>query len=334
MAKSLNVLWLISAGSLEDPFCLMEVCAAVRQGTPVLPVRLAGVGMKPLNLPIWAFSIATKSSRSAAGDKGHSSISNEAAGKTNSSQAADGLGVDAGGGHELAVVGGDEVKTAAETSEKARRLRRRAADGFYAQLAQRLPKPVQVELHRNNFLVKDVIAAVRACFESAAEETDISPDKRKVASASCPRPPVYDLSTPPSDQDKVLAALVGTDRPKKRQEGAADDADREEGTGPPLLWNWEQIPRNAPLAGRASVNDVVPWRTTEETAEMIKMENAEADDLAGERRTQPPSEARASRIPAGEYKFTATSGSPKRAEKRWLGSCALQYPVRSGGDLG
>lgn len=348
MAKSLNVLWLISAGSLEDPFCLMEVCAAVRQGTPVLPVRLAGVGMKPLNLPIWACSIATQSSRSVADNKGQNSSSDEAPGTTNSSPAADDHGADAGGGHELATVGGDEFKTAAETSEKAHRLRRRAADGFYAQLAQHLPKSVQVELHRNNFLVRDVIAAVRACFESAAEEADISPDEKKVASASDPKPPVYDLSAPPSDQEKVLTALVGADRATKRQKGVSDDADREEGTGSPLLWNWEQIPRHAPLAGRASVNGAVPWRTSEETAEMIKMENAEADDLAGERGTQPSVGGRwlcwyTFRHVLQECllvnTFTATSVRPGVQEngwRPWLDSCAppSRKPIRSGGDLG
>ena len=280
VAKSLNVLWLISAGSLEDPFCLMEVCAAVRQGTPVLPVRLAGIGIKPLNLPIWPRSIASKSSRSKADDNKDAS-GGETPGTANRSPAADG----SGGGHELSTaVGGNEVDTTAESREKTRRLRRRAADGFYAQLAQRLPKPVQVELHRNNFLVKDVIAAVRACFEGAEENDNLPPAKKTVARASDPKPPIYDLSSLPSDQENILSALVGADRPKRGQAGVVDDADREEGSGPLLLWNWERVPRNAPIVGRSHVNDVVPWRTNEETSEMIKMENAEADDLAGETR--------------------------------------------------
>lgn len=286
VARSLNVVWLISNGSLEDPLCLMEVCAAVRQGTPVLPVRLAGDGMRPLNLPIWGYSIATKPSRSAA------------SATANSVPNADDGGRDAGGGHELTKRGGND-KTAADARERAARLRRRAADGFYAQVAQRLPKPVQVELHRNNFLVKDVIAAVRACFESA-EENSGGPELSFAGAISAKpegaNPPIFDVSAQRVDHNKVLTALVGGNHRETGEGDAEGTAAREEKKELPSLWNWEQIPRTAPLAGRARVTDAVPWRTEEETLEMIRMENAEADDLAGEdiksaeiaRSTSPP----------------------------------------------
>lgn len=239
----------------------------MRQGTPVIPVRLAGDGMRPLNLPIWGYSIAAKPSRSAAG-AAVESVSN----------------ANDGGGHELSKREGNK-KTAIETRERETRLRRRAADGFYAQLAQRLPKPVQVELHRNNFLVKDVIAAVRACFESAEENSGGPEHELAGATSTKPdgaNPPVFDVSAQPVDHEKVLTALVGANRRETGEEGAAGVAAHEERKELASLWNWEQIPRTAPLAGRARVTDAVPWRTEEETSEMIRMEGAEADDLAGE----------------------------------------------------
>lgn len=256
----------------------MEVCTAVRQGTPVLPVRLAGDGMRPLNLPIWGYSIATKSPHSAAGatvdPKSSSNIPNVAD-----------SGRDVRGKHELAAGGGKGAsKTAIGARERVTRLRRRAAEDFYVQLAQRLPKPVQVELHRNNFLVKDVIAAVRACFEGV-EEAAAGPEHAFAGAISAKpdgaNPPIFDLSAQPADHEKVLTALVGANRRKTKEEGATGVAGREE-RKELSLWNWEQIPRTAPLAGRARVADAVPWRTEEETLEMIRIENAEADDLAGE----------------------------------------------------
>lgn len=286
MAQSLNVVWLISDGSLEDPLCLMEVCAAVRQGTPVLPVRLAGNGMRPLNLPIWGYSIASKPPRSAAGATIDPKSSDNSTCRTTDvkANATDG-GRNASGEQELDTGGGND-KTAIETRERAVRLRRRAADGFYTQLAQRLPKPIQVELHRNNFLVKDVIAAVRASFESA-EETSADPEHACAGGISArsdeANPPIFDLSAPPVDHETMLAALVGANRREPGEEGAAGVTDRQKRKELSPLWNWEQIPRTAPLAGRARVNDAVPWRIEEETLEMIRMEEAEADDLAGEK---------------------------------------------------
>lgn len=289
----------------------MEVCAAVRQGTPVLPVRLAGAGMKPLNLPIWGCSIATKLPRSAAGATADPKSSNNPTSRaTDSVPNATGSGREAGGVHKLATGGGDEAnRTAIETRERASRLRRRAADGFYTQLAQSLPKRVQVELHRNNFLVKDVIAAVRACFESA-EETGGGAGHASAAAIgtkpdSSATPPIFDPSAQPVDHEKVLTALVGANRRSTGEEGAAGAADREDRKELSSSWNWEQVPRATPLAGRARVNDAVPWRTEEETLEMIRMENAEADDLAGENRkgavmtssaSPPPSIVAADRI--------------------------------------
>lgn len=288
VAQSLNVVWLISNGSLEDPLCLMEVCAAVRQGTPVLPVRLAGVGMRPLNLPIWGYPIAAKPPRSAAGATVDPKSSSNSTCLTADSLPNDNdNGRDASGEHEQAAAGADEASiTAIETKERASRLRRRAADGFYAQLAHRLPKPVQVELHRNNFLVKDVIAAVRACFESAEETGGGTGYASAAATGTKPNganPPTFDLSAQPVDHEEVLTTVVGANRRRTGEEGAAGAAGREKRKELSSSWNWEQIPRTAPLAGRARVNDAVPWRTEEETSEMIRMEDAEADDLAGER---------------------------------------------------
>lgn len=279
VAQSLNVVWLLSEGSLADPLCLMEVCAAVRQGTPVLPVRLAGGGMRPLNLPIWGLSIAVPPSRPAGRATADPKLNSNSARVTDSALNATDSGRGTGGKHELATRGGNDANaTVIETRERTSRLRRRAADGFYAQLAQRLPKPVQVELHRNNFLVKDVIAAVRACLERA----DQASAGVIVANPGGAGPPVFDLSAQHGDHENVLTALVGANRRQISEKGEAGIVDREEGKEMLSLWNWEQIPRTAPLAGRARVSDAVPWRTEEETLEMIRMEDAEADDLAGE----------------------------------------------------
>ena len=46
--RSLNVVWLLSAGSLDDPVCFMEACNAVRHSLPVFPVRLTGKGIHSL----------------------------------------------------------------------------------------------------------------------------------------------------------------------------------------------------------------------------------------------------------------------------------------------
>eukprot|EP00903_Cladosiphon_okamuranus_P006843 g6665.t1 len=284
VAQSLNVIWLISDGSLEDPLCLMEVCAAVRQGTPVLPVRLAGDGTRPLNLPIWGYSIATKPPRTSAGATVKSgSSSNSTCRTTDAMPNATDSDRDVGGEQELDTGRGID-KTATERKERAARLRQRTADEFYTRLAQRLPKPIQAELHRNNFLVKDVIAAVRTCFESA-EEAGVDPEHAFAGAVNArpdgANPPIFDLSAPPVDHETMLTALVGVNRRKKGEEGVAGVADRLERKEVTPLWNWEQIPRTAPLAGRARVNDAVPWRTEEETLELIRMEEAEADDLAG-----------------------------------------------------
>lgn len=294
VAKSLNVLWLVSASSLEDPFCLMEVCAAVRQGTPVLPVRLAGAGMRPLNLPIWAYSIVAKPSQStaAAAADADAAVADADAKASNKNKISPTTDTSGGVENRLATAGGDDTNAAAETRERACRLRRRAADGFYVQLAQRLPKSVQAEFHRNNFLVKDVLAAVRVCFENAEEsggDTELASagaigtqsGKAAAAAASNPKPPIFDLSAPPADHEKVLTALVGVNCPNTGEGGFVDIVGRQEGRGLSSPWNWEQVPQKAPLAGRARVNDAVPWRTDEELSEMMRMENAEADDLAG-----------------------------------------------------
>lgn len=275
----------------------MEVCAAVRQGTPVIPVRLAGAGMRPLNLPIWPYSITAKSSKSTA--DADAKLSNNKTSPTDDSlpnaNSFDGntSGHDPSGlERRLDTAGGSsDANTPAETRERARRLRRRAADGFYLKLAQRLPKPVQAELHRNNFLVKDVLAAVRVCFESAEEsggDSGLGPagtigtqSVKAAAEALNPKPWIFDLSARSVDHEKVISALLGVDCRKSGEGGVVDDVDHREGRVSWSPWNWEQPPRNAPLAGRARLNDAVPWRTAEEISEMMGMENAEADDLAG-----------------------------------------------------
>ncbi|CAB1119102.1 unnamed protein product [Ectocarpus sp. CCAP 1310/34] len=323
VAQSLNMVWLISAGSLEDPFCLMEVCAAVRQGTPVLPVRLAGAGMRPLNLPIWAYSIEIKPSRSGATTSSSLTASsaddaaviadantkNGPGNLENGSDLKDCERGSGGGEHQLAATGCGTGNTATEFRERGRRLRRRAVDGFYAQLAQRLPTKVQAELHRNRFLVKDVIAAVRSCFEGTGESeiggtqqagagpADTRSDKTASATVSKARakPPVFDISDQPPEHDMLLAALVGVNRRNTGKADVEDDANRDKGReSGSSFWNWEQVPRSAPLAGRARLTDAVPWRSDEEVSQMIKMEEAEADDLAGllvnDMRTHPSSE--------------------------------------------
>ncbi|CAM9698027.1 unnamed protein product [Scytosiphon promiscuus] len=301
VAKSLNVVWLVSAGSLLDPFCLMEVCAAVRQGTPVLPVRLAGAGIRPLNLPIWDYSIATVPHPSTARSSHEDGLDLSSTERKEQNSTSEGFIVRqeddpcsddeiAGRDHDLANVR-DDAKTAAEIEEQTRRLRRRAADSFYVHLAQRLPKQVQLELHQNRFLVRDVVAAIRECFERAEgiqgvgdigeTSAPITGSRSSEVHAAAAKPPVFDLSAPSSDHETIVAGLVGINRRAVGKEDIEDDDHfrRRGSLSPP--WNWERVPRNAPVAGQARVNDAVPWRTDEEVTEMIKMEGAEADDLAG-----------------------------------------------------
>lgn len=293
VAQSLNVVWLVSTGSLLDPFCLMEVCAAVRQGTPVLPVRLAGAGMRPLNLPIWDYSIAplpSVSERNAPSSRDGAILPEQRDNRDASEESCIGMDDDPdcdyemrGREHGLANVR-DDAKTAAEAEEKTRRLRRRAAEAFYAHLARSMPKHVQLELHRNRFLVRDVVAAVRECFERASASESAGDTEEVIAAAAAAvkaKPSVFDVSAPPSDHDPILAGLVGIKR-RAGERDAEEDGSSPEGEVLPPLWNWERVPRNAPVAGQARINAAVPWRTDEEVAEIIRMEGAEADDLAGE----------------------------------------------------
>lgn len=282
----------------------MEVCAAVRQGTPVIPVRLAGAGIRPLNLPIWPLSIAVKSSQSTAAvtavvaDADAKPSDNRTSPTDDSFSNVNSCDRNTSGGdadsveHGFAEVGGsDDANTAAETRQRARCSRRRAADKFYVHLAQRLPKSVQAELHRNSFTVKDVLAAVRVCFENEEEsgrDTELVPDAatgtqsvEAVAAASNPKPPVFDPSARSAHHEKVLKVLVGVNCRTMGERGVAEVVGHQGGRQLSSPWNWEQVPRVAPMAGRARVNDAVPWRSDEEISEMIKMENAEADDLAG-----------------------------------------------------
>lgn len=243
--KALNVIWLLSAGSLEDPFCLMEVCAAIRRGVPVLPVRLMGKGMKPLEIPLWHLSQADdKDSR--------------------------------GGGHE-----------------KEEDSRRRVVDAFYVKMAQALPKPVQVELHHNRFLVRDVIAAVRVCFDAveATGRNDTSAaaglkdatasDSHAQLTMSTPAstaPPTFDMSALNIDHEHLLMELVGANPALNGEEAMKNEASLQLRTN---LWNWERLPEKAQQARRIRASEAVPWRTDDEVSELIGEENAEADDLAG-----------------------------------------------------
>lgn len=324
VAKSLNVLWLLSASSLEDPFCLMEVCAAVRQGVPVIPIRLAGKGMRPLEAPIWpsikmltpaapeqdhhSMSLAENSDGSVHHGDGHS---------VSLAESSDGGDNHAGGGTDVAGVDGREAGSQGDggstggsrllsssttvtrggdidgTSQRGRpRLDRHASDAFYAQLAQRLPRSAQAELHRNRFLVRDVFAAVRACFESvegaaeigakggavgggvwAAAESLRKSTSRQPASNHTEEPAIFNLSGAHASHSKVLGELVGSGSSRAGKE------DRDARRAP---WNWERLPESAAQAGRVRGSKAVPWRTEEEVSEIIREEGAEADDLAGE----------------------------------------------------
>lgn len=287
MAKSLNVIWLLSAHSLEDPFCLMEVCAAVRQGTPVLPVRLTGVGIKALGVPLWP--IARTATLPTTKNKNKESpcipaIDNGVDDAGTVAQETKTLGPSRSDGEYGGGGGGG-----GGMGKRQQRLRRRAIDAFYAQLSHGMPKAVQEELHRNRFLIRDVVAAVRASFEigitgAAGAATTQSRDtagaptreQEKTVFTLSP-PPLFDLAARPAEHDEMLDELVGVGRRKAGITAVGD----EEGPGG-MSWNWERLPETAEQAGRVRGTEAVPWRKDTEVSELIREENAEADDLASE----------------------------------------------------
>lgn len=298
MAKSLNLLWLLSASSLEDPFCLMEVCAAVRQGVPVIPIRLAGKGMPQLEAPIWP-AIKETPTRDAPGHEHSIDVIETSGGSINHRGGDAGVAED---GQELELradgnsAAGGRLISSTETDTNdvdgiihpGPRLDRHATDAFYAQLAQRLPKSAQEELHRNRFLVKDVFAAVRACFErvggaefgaSAVVGVWAAAKILKATSRQPPasnlQPAVFNLSEANSSHREVLGELIGLGSRASGRNAQGRERKRSQ-------WNWELLPETAAQAGRVRGNKAVPWRTEDEISELIREEGAEADDLAGE----------------------------------------------------
>lgn len=268
----------------------MEVCAAVRQGVPVLPIRLAGPGVPPLNVPIWS-----PVKQAEPDEQGKSTP------PPKEDMNASAKHIHGGSGSKLAGADNESQSDAASRGiggAVAQRAKVRALDAFYVQFSQGLPKSVQEELHRNRFVVKDVIAAVRTCFEraedfgvgglaaGAAESPKPAPfaDPRSLEAAvsnprslpTVPAPPTFNLSAPSTHQDKLLDHLVGVG-PIKPGGGLNREVRVAQ-------WNWETIPRNEKQAGRLHRKEAVPWRTDEEVSELIRAECAEADDLAGKGR--------------------------------------------------
>lgn len=80
----------------------------------------------------------------------------------------------------------DNDNDVAKGKDERRRLasRRRELDRFYARIAGGLPKATQEELHRNRFLVRDVIAAVRSCFETGGFGVQERGDHRNFEAAT------------------------------------------------------------------------------------------------------------------------------------------------------
>lgn len=284
----------------------MEVCAAVRQGVPVLPVRLFGKGMRPFDAPIWT-PLGTPEQNTAIHKNKKDlvlnsvSIANTGNGAGITGKEKSELGSSHAGGNDGVRVQSDVAGAVVDgtANKKDRRMRQCAVEAFYVQLSQGLPKAVQEELHKNRFLVKDVVAAVRACFNSVeddglsfevvgdadmAESTqtkgsaDLKQDGKVGASksraeAAGSSPPTFDVSAPSTDHARVLVELVGIDRRKVK----GNEGNRLKGAS----WNWDQVPRRAEKVGRMRRYEVVPFRTDEEVSELIKEEGTEADDLAG-----------------------------------------------------
>lgn len=252
VAKSLNIIWLLSANSLEDSSCLMEVCAAIRQGTPVFPICLEGPSIRSLKLPIWSSGAAQGEVAS-----GRLSLGSEGDITGNVRKGKDHM---RGRCHQL--------------------------DLFYKRLSHVLPKATQEELHRNRFLVRDAISAVRACFESmrfndATEPGEASPENSessqgelKLGKSALPLsrpPPTFDISTPSSSRallEDLLGVLRDSSGSVKWRRWAA--------------WNWQRLPNNNENTSRSRNKGVIPWRTDEEIADLIGLEEADTGELARE----------------------------------------------------
>lgn len=313
VGKSLNVIWLLSTGSLKDPFCLMEVCTAVRQGVPVIPIRLSGTGGQ-LELPIWDSKAQHRSEEASA-------CLTPAGRKSGSMTSADQIDQDRPPARSKGRSKGERQSAAS---------RRRELDAFYTQLTCTLPKATQQELHRNRFSVRDVIAATRYCFDNAGGlSADLEgqvlkdKDRNEMGNANSARgDPALDgtkankemkvrpagergwsrsetnpglatkgrnidapLAPPPLLFDPMVATghqalfknLLGASR-ETTESGTT--LVRSEGR---VTWNWERLPKTAEQTGRMRGTEVVPWRTDEELSELIKQEQAETDELAGSR---------------------------------------------------
>lgn len=313
----MNLIWLLSASSLDDPYCLMEVCAAVRHGIPVFPIRLRGAGVRPLDLSVW---------------REESNVSPHDAAETfcDVTKGADGGNLLAKSGRDGVVPGNgrgdgrdnDARRGSGDVTRK--RVRRRQLDLFYAQFARALPKATQEELHRNRFLVRDVIAGVRSCLkfggfdegggggDSVIVEAPLARKHAEVSSTSgeegespiivgenattlnatrasvliAPPPRTFNMSEISSHQG-VLADLVGIVSIVRKEDNQDAEAVTKAGSlqrkREGAAWNWgERLPEISDNAGRRMRStEAVPWRTDEELSELIRQERAEADDLAG-----------------------------------------------------
>lgn len=317
MANSLNVIWLLSTGSLEDPGCLMEVCTAVRQGVPVLPVRLSGKGIRKLDLPIWGSTIQPKNVPSSSPSPEKTTPDDEF--------------VSAHLHQERPSSGRKSGSVSNRANEKRKPLVSRCCklDKFYVQLTRDLPKATQEELHRNHFLVRDVIAAVRSCFKAAefrtdgeivladmenntvtretdsarniqlldaklaSEETIVDPaaagerSDSKAKPKTAAKPMAVDGWLYPSPRTFSPSAASGHQALFESLIGITWDTNRD---GKPEVrrrhgaaWNWERLPQVAKQTGHMRGTETVPWRSDDEVSELIKQEQAEIDELAGER---------------------------------------------------
>lgn len=276
------MVWLLSAGSLSDPLCLMEVCAAVRQGVPVFPVRLIGKGIKPLDVPMWRpLRLSTKPDTPLFGKDSAETFSigeeprSGGSGRTCEAEVAqsDSIGL------------GDKEIAQKEEQWK----HSKATDAFFENFSRGLPNSFRKELHRNRFLVRDITAAVRACLEtvesdgiaignssSSSGEHDVhkTRSKHRPADPEILEPPTFDITGSSADHRELLSGMIGVGRrgPEGLDRGAKA-----------ALWNWDRRPRDASLAKRIRGPEIVPWRTDEELAQFIREECAETSDLAGEK---------------------------------------------------
>lgn len=288
------MVWLVSAGSLSDPLCLMEVCAAVRQGVPVFPVRLIGKGIQPLGVPMWRpLRLSTKPDNSFL-EKGSADTFSIGVNRQNMHRTAE-EPRSGGSGRtcEAEVAQSDSVSLGDNgvARRKEQWKRGKATDAFFETFSRGLPNSFRKELHRHRFLVRDITAAVRACLEtiendriaigssnssSSSGEHEVHKTRPKYlpTDPGILEPPTFDLTASSADHRELVSGMIGVGR--RGPEGLDLGAKA-------ALWNWDRLPRDASQAKRIRGMEAVPWRTDEELAQLIREECAETDDLAGKK---------------------------------------------------